>query len=586
VVWLLLAAAHAAAPARAQEMICGTDDELLQDSLATAVDGPVVRALLVFVRFCDDNGTIADVRGWPATPTVTCGQSNLGHPLPEAADGLLVPSPPNGQPPTAQVVASADSTLTAYFWHQSRGGADSLLIYGDVYPRDVNGDPYVYVTELENSEYHFTAGQGRGYGYLTHEILDFLDSEGIDFAEYDSNHDDVLDQLFIVVRDDIAHGQGAFTWGGVASLRGGPGVTGGGPHTLQYGDIEVQLGASGTYQLADIGSNIIPQLYYVQLMAHEYGHDLWGDEHLAPIADNRVPANQVPNPTDEQKLYGYNLMGGNPYMTHGVGGLLTISAHERVDRGWLQPAELSTTQAGLELGDLYTTGDAYRVALSGSRSLYLTNHQRSGYFDRFRAVPCPGCGPNNYVEIGLAATGLLATLGEAAFRLDVLPADNSLAHGFEFDAYAGDTYAPAGRTQLTPWTRPNINGCNGYGGDDAYCSGVSFAMSWAAVDSIRYVPNDPDSAMAFDFYANYLDPGAGNQTVIRADSWMGAETSDSTFARPVVVTNGATLTIWQSADINFSQGITVHPGARLAVGLARRYGSVPRSTSRSTARSR
>jgi len=71
--------------------------------------------------------------------------------------------------------------------------------------------------------------------------------------------------------------------------------------------------------------------------------------------------------------------------------------------------------------------------------------------------------------------------------------------------------------------------------------------------------------MAFDFHVDYRDPGAGNQTLIRADSWMGNETHSSAFARPVVVTNGATLTIWQEPTIDFAAGLTVEPSARLVI---------------------
>jgi hypothetical protein len=550
------------------------------------------RALVVLVRFRDD--TVDDTvnfTGWPVSAVAA----------PAFAYGLVDTS--------SNPAAFGDSSLTRYFYDQSlQPNGQALTFYGDVYPE-------VIETDLDEADYYNVdlrqcaaaastcPPQPRGFGHLTAEVLDRIDLAGFDFSQYDQGGpngvpDGVIDYLYIMVRGTpYATGRlFSYNWdcfanpddddnpnpthqlcgslvkhSGVSHLSGSSGSiadTGnwgpGGTPPFTYDGKQVNR-TLGTY--AFVRTLLIPQLDIVGLASHEVGHDIWSDlfNHLAPVTLNEVPANEPPNPLTRQRLYGYNLMGGVPYMTRGVGGLITASAHERRVRGWLQPPTLSTDSLGLHLGDLYTTGEVYRFVLSSTRSIYLSNHQRQSYFDQRHVSYCYNTcpdGPVTLIEGGLATTGLLASVENGPAQLDALPADNTLAAG-NFAPYQGDLYGPGTRTQITPWTHPNINGCNGYGtAEDAFCSGSSFTMSWAAVDAIRYVPNDPDSTMAFDFYADFRDPGAGTDIAIRAHSWMdGPEMDGQTLVRRVRVKAGAILRV--SGDVTFQRGLLVESGGRV-----------------------
>lgn len=151
-------------------------------------DGPDVRALLVFVRFRDDP---IDPYWWPGT--------GAERDLPFFAESILAPD--------AASITQSDSSLSRYFYEQSRTSPTAtpqLRVYGDIYPRNGQGQPETYVTEHDNSYYHSTSG--RGYGYLTQEILDSLVTvPGFDIGDYDANADGVLDHLFLVIRSEEKH---------------------------------------------------------------------------------------------------------------------------------------------------------------------------------------------------------------------------------------------------------------------------------------------------------------------------------------------------------------------------------------------
>src|SRR5690606_29612687 len=76
-----------------------------------------------------------------------------------------------------------------------------------------------------------------------------------------------------------------------------------------------------------------------------------------------------------------------------------------------------------------------------------------------------------------------------------------------------------------------------------------------------YLANDPDSTIVFDYYEDFRTAPV---VMIRADSWMGAETAGAngyTFQNEVRVTDGATLTVEAGTHLTFSAGLTVEPGA-------------------------
>ena len=159
-------------------------------------------------------------------------------------------------------------------------------------------------------------------------------------------------------------------------------------------------------------------------------------------------------------------------------------------------------------------------------------------------------------------------------KSEVIPSDGSMGNNEScdivatttpdiYDYYDGDLWEPGKAAQLSPWTRPNI-----YGYSVAYTVPASYYDSgWHVIDNIRYTSAN-DGTIQFDYIK---DPHTSAATFfIREDSWMGAESADSTFQGEVRVVNGATLKF--DADptgqrvINFEGGLYVAAGARISVG--------------------
>lgn len=484
-----------------------------------------LRALVVFVQFRDDH-TPGDpcvfFRGWPLYPDRTR--------LPRFAHDLLATAP---TPPFP------DSSLTDYLYRQSNG---RFLLYGDVFPRTV-------VTLEDEAYYHNRDRTGRpqagGYGYLTREILDRIDPE-VDFRDYDVNDDGFVDYLFVIVRRDTRRDDRTFAWTGISCLdaRCGGGLAGGRPAEadLFYDGRRLHWDYSGSILQNSTAGNVDPLVYHVRLMAHELGHDLWAPffVHVPGLTDNDVPENGT-------NQVGYVLMAGAGGAPDRRGDEL-ISAFERSLLGWIACDTLRTGRDGLTLGDLYTTSACYVVPVGAGRHLFVTNRQRVGFFDRRRAMRYSDGTCRTFHDALLHTTGLLVHLVDGV-RVDVLPADNTLKLSAHDDAYRGDLFSPETQSQLTPWTRPRIDGTS---------PGTTDAVpSWHALDRIRY-PGDAGGTMAFDFVEDFR-----RRPVIRADSWMGSEVAGFAFESDIVVTNGATLHV--QADIVVRGRLRVDPGARVVV---------------------
>ncbi len=478
-----------------------------QSTSGGIVDGDTVRALVVLVKYRDDNSTPPwNVLDWPLTTDPS--------ELPAFATGLIDPTP--------APAAFRDSTISSYYYEQSRpqaGAPGRHVLYGDVVP-------YVHVSKMDEDDYS-------GLGQLTEEVLDSLFVQGYDFGDYDLNGDQVVDHIFFLLR---ARECSSSCWSGVSGIFA----------SLQYYSpsqnttISINSGQSGSYTMGLAGGRYQyrPHFHYVRVMAHEYGHDLWKDffGHLGAFTGNDVPI--------DSDITRYALMSAE-----GTVHELAISTHERDLLGWIDAPVLTTSGAGT-LSPLYGGGEAASIALSGDASgntVFLSNRQRSGFFEQVYQTPAQ--------DIGLLETGLLATFKVTSSERDVLPAQNILNLPVEYPIYSGVMYGGSGqKAQLTPWTRPNINGWT------EYPSG--YQPSWQAVDDIRYVVGDPDSTIAFDFYADFR---AAPVVFIRADSWMGNETGGTVFPNEVRVTDGATLTVQSGIYLAFVGGLVVDEGARLEV---------------------
>lgn len=481
-----------------------------QRSARVPTEGPF-RALVVFVRFQDDTATGGCPPAWQ--------QWRDPDALPAVAPYLLAPAP---------VSPFADSSLTEYFYQQSRG---RFVLYGDVHPRMV-------VTDQPEAAYGIrNAGSTQALGRLSQELLDKLDPD-VDFRRYDANGDGYVDHVFFILRRN----QQPITWSGYSIL--------GTRSQLErtYDGLRFDPDLSGSYSRYGWSGNIIPQLNLVRLMAHEFGHDLWtpsllGSAHIQPIRGRHgVPEGQ----TDR---IGYALMVGAGGGTD-IRGDLTVSAWERDLLGWIDCSPL-TADTTVVLHDLYTAHGCRTVAMPAvarfrARTAYLTNRQRLGFFDRLRADDCTT--PPN--EHGLKDTGLLVTIVEhqpnGRGRFAVLPADNTLALSTGAAAYDGDLFGPGAATQLTPWTRPTISGYA------AYPAGFTLTDAhWQALDPIR---ERRDRTVVVDYVADFR-----RRPTIREDSWIGPETAGQVIPGPVVVTNGSTL------DVDLGPGRALTLAARLRV---------------------
>lgn len=479
-----------------------------------------LRALIVFTQFKNDNypgDPAVNHRDWPLFPDRST--------LPFTARPILSPTP---TPPFA------DSSLTAYFYNQSDG---NFILYGETYDS-------VLVTLHDESRYHRPQG---GYGELTKELLDRIDAEGFDFSKYDHNRDGYIDYIFVVLRGDSKRDAKRFAWTGASCLDGR--CTGGNLVNSQQKEAPVYDGKildwnrSGSYIMHRTPGNVSSFHYYIRLMAHEIGHDLWA-RYFVHIPDNRT--NDVPikhNRGRSRDCIGYALMAGSGGAWD-CGGSETISAFERDLLGWIDCIPLRETQQRVILEDLYTSSSCYKIDLGRQHTrLYLSNLQHVGYFDQQRNV-----GANGQFQIGLRTSGLLVHLATNV-RLDVIPADNTLALSPRHEAYETDLFGPGTANQLTPWTRPNINGYTKYP--------KNVQPSWIAIDNIRASAVD-NKTLLFDFYTDFRD-----QPTIRENSWMGDETAGHLFSSVIRVVEQSTLHL--ESDITIDKGIEIETGSTVHI---------------------
>ncbi|HYE57764.1 MAG TPA: T9SS type A sorting domain-containing protein, partial [Rhodothermales bacterium] len=434
-----------------------------------------------------------------------------------------------------------------------------LRLTGEVHPQDAFGQPFVYVTQHGNAWYHAT--QGRGYGYLTREVLDALAARpGFDLANFDADGDNELDELWLVIRSDQAHRArgGPVRYSGCANLYGctapltgypGPAVDSTQtppPFSMPSptrGSVRVDWARSGVHVFAQTAANLSAQHYFVSLLAHEWGHHLWSSDHLAPVSGRGIPA------ADSPALYGYALMIGDPHPR--TEGSLTLSVTERALKGWVTVEDLTGPSRPIVVPDFYTGAKAYALALPTGGRLYVSNHQRLGFFDRVRAHP------NNYALTGLMAPGLRITYTAGGFTESVLAPDNELEQGAVYvggaNPHTTNVFGPGTRTQLTPWTRPNSEG--------SYVP-LGFVRSWAALDSIRYTGR-VGGEMAFEYVADFRA-----RPVVRADSWITPASSGEVLTGRLVVRDSSTLDVdvGPGGRLTLVAGLSVHPGAVVRLG--------------------
>ena len=606
-------------PEQTQQPRRGIRAQLAPDSTSRRVSGPArpptprqtapryngiayqdtVAMLIVLVRFQDDNwGDCGQwwchLKQWPHIDLFGSGEAIPRSFLPDWAPTLLERDP---ERVNAEYLSLQDSSLSAYYYWQSIAGPSGPhVLYGDVWPE-------VYVTERSNRDYYnrrdsmgTTVRRPSGFGYLTEELLDNLVDSGLDLGRYDHNRDGVVDHIMMLIRrDSLYSGQGWAILSGYYNAGGVPDRDNDHrPDSLRYWSPE--RGDSVRVDWAHSGSQNFTHNAGRGLLVHEYGHRLMDMPGHYPMIrfEGNVPG--------AKPLCGYARMCGGPATNDG--SATTLSVHDRRRMGWIVSQVLDSSSGdreGVLLHDLYTSGEAVLIPLgpgAAGDTLTLANRHRISFFDRERSVP--SLHPDyDYVYRGLATAGLhvSVSLGDprgrySRYRYGLLPADGaydrlSRCSGSHPSCpgphtYDGDLFGPQWKAQLTPWTRPNSSG---YRRSDLIEEGAQ--PQWFAIDRIRYVPNDPDSTMLFDFVADARQRpqflAKGNPwPVFREDSWMGPESGGLVFRDEVLVERGATLYI--GADdvlsdslagrhaslgalrITFENGLRMEDGARLIVG--------------------
>ncbi len=514
------------------EIICGFTDESAPPGLRAGgtEEADTVRALVVLVKFRDDTFLPTNQPiDWPlyADPTQ----------LPPFASGLLDPS---SDPATFR-----DSTLTKFFYEQSKPGPNQpgqRHLFGEVVPE-------VHVTAFDEDAY--TRANGSGYGYIVQEALDgIFPLSPVDIrpglydpADYDLDGDGILDELFFILRKRNA----GSIWNGCATLN----VTScntfsisGDPGLVQYyspsRDAYVRVewfSTSGSWTVGLTRGQWAyrPQLYYVRVMGHEYGHHLWGGNHVGQYSGNDLPVDV--NPSDRGNHYA--LMATN-FIQHDI----TMESTERDDFGWVDIEDLTTSKT-VVLGDLWGSAEAAKRDLGvidgDALTLYMQNRQRVGYFNQAFETPVR--------DIGLLETGLLITLPRTNNdkARDVVPASGELFHPQQVGSFEGIMFGQNKvLSQLTPWTRPNSSGFF------EYPAGVE--PTWIGIDDIR----SEGGPATFEYYEDYR---VAPTVFIRNDSWMGAESNGTAFPNEVRVTEGATLTVEANTALTFDGGLVIEDGA-------------------------
>ena len=269
-----------------------------------------VRALIIFIQFSDDT---ENTDGWPITNPPS---------LPSWANDMI------GEDANGNYLG-----LTEYFDEMSKVNPNSAhgiyKVTGDVYPQ-------VYVP-LHNENFYTSLSQ------VNEEVLTVLDSH-IDYSQYDNcsasdnSPDGVVDMIILIYRNLTNL---ASYWKGWAGLILS--------HDLNLDNVKIRNGfglhGSGVqFRNAKFGYT-----YTKYVAAHEYGHYLFGADHI-------------------------HYTGNLSLMTDGVWNASRgMHAVERERLDWLDYQD-KTTDDLIYISDYMTTNDVYRIPL------YDNNNELKEYY--------------------------------------------------------------------------------------------------------------------------------------------------------------------------------------------------------------
>ncbi|KAA3655899.1 MAG: hypothetical protein DWQ10_16610 [Calditrichaeota bacterium] len=293
------------------------------------------RVLAVFVQFQDDNWDAPcpsdSLNGWPAAK----------HAIPEWALGDNMLSPEKSD-------RYKEGSLSDYYSVMSQG---KLHFIGDLFPK-------LYLTPRPKSFYE--GKNKRGRGYLSAQIIDWLDQNGVDFSRYDNDNDGDVDFILFLYRHWKHE---TFTPGEKYE-----GISGLGFRKPIIKDDKKILGrfpGSGTMQRGNY-----TKATSRSIVTHEMSHYFFGGGHYAYIGE-------------------FGIHDGNAFC-------YAMSGYEREKLGWIEPIEISTNTT-ISIPDALTSHVYYKIRIPDTPNYYLLeNRQRNSVFEK-----------GDCVEGALPAQGLL-----------------------------------------------------------------------------------------------------------------------------------------------------------------------------------
>lgn len=311
---------------------CGLDTETYSLQKTTSISSYVpttgtLRILVVLCKFVDDNFDLSPHTDlWPHTL----------NSMPSWGPNLV-------------------STSSTYYYNPSMTGYFKTMSNNNF---NVIGDVVFYQPQ-HNQSYYFISS-GRHIGYLTEEILTAI-NPSINYANYDNNGDGKVDMIQICFRfaDTYELDYKAIYpndprrphYQGIAGLTGSRQTFASGSSlTLDGKTISASYFGSGTFQngIMDLHSGL-------PVMAHEFGHYLFGGVHYAGVGF-------------------HGLMDGS--------GTGVMSSFERIKVGWVTPTTVGSNITNVLISDALTTNVIYKIPIAGTDNYFLVdNHQRLNYYE-------------------------------------------------------------------------------------------------------------------------------------------------------------------------------------------------------------
>jgi tetratricopeptide (TPR) repeat protein len=323
--WILSFLILGIAYSQTDTLICGFDSSFVESypqdyqinsfqiggqlAPATTPNGASVRIVVIFAQFSGDNNDVND-NDWPKDQ------------MPTWADNSFIATNPNQAPFTP-------GSLSHYYYYMSNG-QNKITSY--IYPQLViiNGS---VSSNVGNSNFSVLQQVDQNINWAQFDKWYMMET----YHQYFDSTDGYVDAVYIIWRNINA------SWDGVGSLLlndpNNPFTTHDGKKIIDRVPtigMTLNMGKSHNYRL---------QGKTLWVLAHEYGHYLWGSSH----------------DFEERACDGYAKRGMG-LMNAAYMGRLGINPQEKYLLGYTTYTDLFYDQQGT-LGDYLTTGNSYRIPI-------------------------------------------------------------------------------------------------------------------------------------------------------------------------------------------------------------------------------